>query len=89
MSTSSTPQIPQATPVVRQVVIGQEQLEDLFERAVANATAERATRPRSTKDLKLAKQKPFDGKPYKLEDFISESELIRSKSTRLNSSHVD
>ena len=77
MSTSSTPQIPQTlAPTIRQVVINQEQLEDLFKRAVANATTERVGRTRLTKDLKLAKQKPFNGRPNKLEDFIAESELI-------------
>ena len=44
---------------------------------MANAAEQRTTHT-STKDLKLVEQKPFNGKPDKLENFISECELIFS-----------
>ena len=72
MSSSGTPPPP---PPARQVIITQEQLKQLFERAVANEAAQRANQG-TTKDLKLVEQKPFNGKPNKLEDFIAECELI-------------
>ena len=72
MSGSGTPQPPQPT---HQVIITQEQLEQLFERAVANEATQWANQG-TMKDLKLVEQKPFNGKPNKLEDFITECELI-------------
>ena len=73
MSGSGTPPPP---PPARQFIITQEQLEQLFEQAVANLNeaAQRANRG-TTNHLKLVEQKPFNGKPNKQEDFIAECEL--------------